>query len=373
MKIVGFFALAFFIPAFALAAELVNINTADATLLDTLPGIGPTYAARIIDYRAAHGPFAHTEDIQNVIGIGPSTYTDIAPLITVGVAQTPATPAQATSTPNTSAIEDTATSATAPATLSVRVSGDTDALLGVPLHLRVRVTTKGVSTQVSWSFGDGSAATGIVADKVYRYAGTYLVVVTATDGETVARDILTVTVKPAVVSVAVAVGEGIVLMNDSQERLDLSGWRLIVDTSSFHIPEGMTLLPEASALLPYAITRLPMSSEVTLAYPDGAVAAHTAPHTSGAIEEEAAQPSASVASLSGVQTVESVSTSISGTAYENTAVRAPAAATELAAAGAALSLLPEADPPPAGGLFRSPWTLSFIGLMALAGSAFIFL
>lgn len=68
----------------ALAEGLINVNTADAATLDTLPGIGPTKAQAIIDYREQNGPFASIEDIQNVSGIGPATYADIAPLITVG-------------------------------------------------------------------------------------------------------------------------------------------------------------------------------------------------------------------------------------------------------------------------------------------------
>lgn len=91
-QLIGLFALAVIVPAVAHAA-LININTADAALLDTLPGIGPAKAAAIIDYRTQHGPFVRTEDIQDVSGIGPSTYADIAPLITVGdVAPPPSQP-----------------------------------------------------------------------------------------------------------------------------------------------------------------------------------------------------------------------------------------------------------------------------------------
>jgi len=64
--------------------ELVNINTASSAELDTLPGIGPTTAQKIIDYRTQNGPFVNTEDIINVSGIGPGTYERIKTLITVG-------------------------------------------------------------------------------------------------------------------------------------------------------------------------------------------------------------------------------------------------------------------------------------------------
>ena len=64
--------------------ELVNINTASLEELDTLPGIGPTTAQKIIDYREQNGPFVSTEDIVNVSGIGPVSYERFKDLITVG-------------------------------------------------------------------------------------------------------------------------------------------------------------------------------------------------------------------------------------------------------------------------------------------------
>jgi competence protein ComEA len=65
-------------------AELININTATVEQLDTLPGIGPTTAQKIIDYRTTNGPFGTIEDILNVSGIGPATFDEIKNLITVG-------------------------------------------------------------------------------------------------------------------------------------------------------------------------------------------------------------------------------------------------------------------------------------------------
>jgi competence protein ComEA len=62
----------------------VNINNAGLAELDTIPGIGPVLAQRIIDYREQNGLFSSPEEIQNVSGIGPKTYEKMADYITIG-------------------------------------------------------------------------------------------------------------------------------------------------------------------------------------------------------------------------------------------------------------------------------------------------
>lgn len=52
----------------------VNINTADLTLLQTLNGVGPSTAQKIIDYRSANGKFKAIEDLKKVSGIGDKTF-----------------------------------------------------------------------------------------------------------------------------------------------------------------------------------------------------------------------------------------------------------------------------------------------------------
>lgn len=62
---------------------LVNINTADASRLCTLPGIGEGRARDIIAYREANGSFENCEDIMKVSGIKTSVYEKICDMITV--------------------------------------------------------------------------------------------------------------------------------------------------------------------------------------------------------------------------------------------------------------------------------------------------
>lgn len=61
----------------------VNINTADAAALSTLPGIGEVTAAKIVDDREANGPFSSIEDLQRVSGIGAKKYAELSARICV--------------------------------------------------------------------------------------------------------------------------------------------------------------------------------------------------------------------------------------------------------------------------------------------------
>lgn len=65
------------------SSGLININIANQAELDTLPGIGPALAERIIAYREANGPFQTIEDLKNISGIGDKKFADLQQLITV--------------------------------------------------------------------------------------------------------------------------------------------------------------------------------------------------------------------------------------------------------------------------------------------------
>ncbi len=62
---------------------LLNINTAAAAELQTLPNIGARMAERIIDHRTQHGDFASVDALQNVKGIGPKTIEKLRPFVDV--------------------------------------------------------------------------------------------------------------------------------------------------------------------------------------------------------------------------------------------------------------------------------------------------
>jgi competence protein ComEA len=65
-------------------AATVDLNTADESELAELPGIGPTLAARIVEFRTLNGPFASVDGLADVAGITPARLDELIPLISVG-------------------------------------------------------------------------------------------------------------------------------------------------------------------------------------------------------------------------------------------------------------------------------------------------
>ncbi|PLR78091.1 hypothetical protein CU633_07475 [Bacillus sp. V3-13] len=63
--------------------ELVNINTADPAALETLPGIGPSKSAAIIEYRETNGAFKTVDDLKSISGIGEKTFEKLKDKIIV--------------------------------------------------------------------------------------------------------------------------------------------------------------------------------------------------------------------------------------------------------------------------------------------------
>lgn len=75
-------------PAAAPAA--LNLNAATPEQLETLPGIGPRAAQRIVEYRTKNGGFKKVEDLMKIQGIGERSFLRLRPLVTVGSAKSDA-------------------------------------------------------------------------------------------------------------------------------------------------------------------------------------------------------------------------------------------------------------------------------------------
>jgi competence protein ComEA len=65
------------------ATTVVNLNSATLAELDSLPGVGPVIAQRILDWRAAHGGFTSVDQLRDVSGIGDRTFEHLRDLVTV--------------------------------------------------------------------------------------------------------------------------------------------------------------------------------------------------------------------------------------------------------------------------------------------------
>ncbi|HEY4501219.1 MAG TPA: helix-hairpin-helix domain-containing protein [Candidatus Paceibacterota bacterium] len=381
MRIIGLFVLAIIFPVFAYSAELININTADTTLLETLSGIGPSKAAGIISYRNGHGSFAKIEDIQNVSGIGPSTYAGIKEFITVGTSSSSSSSTTASSIPPDASGAVTATTTTvysgAPPeyipipTLRIITGGDRTVSSGADTAFTATVyDSKGNKRDdaiISWSFGDGMQRTGASVYHQYYNSGEYLAVVRAktSDGGDMQNEIVMI-VKDASINITSMSSRGITLTNNDSRTLDLSLWRLSMGGKEFKIPADTQILAGRTILFPSQVIELPIADEALLLYPSGEVATVYPP-------VQIMQPSSPQTSFNKVQTVEPFISATTNIQTHDEAVSAPTAAAELAAVGAALPAAAPAEQPRTGGLFSSPWFYSLLGVIALAGAAFIFI
>ncbi len=70
-------------PTAMSSGELVNLNTATLEQLQTLPGVGPVLAQRIIDHREQLGGFGSVADLRQVTGIGDARYNELKSRVTV--------------------------------------------------------------------------------------------------------------------------------------------------------------------------------------------------------------------------------------------------------------------------------------------------
>lgn len=70
--------------------ERIDLNSATSAELETLPGVGPRTAERILEYRREHGGFERIEDLMDVRGIGERTFLRLRPLVTVAAPESDA-------------------------------------------------------------------------------------------------------------------------------------------------------------------------------------------------------------------------------------------------------------------------------------------
>jgi len=75
------------VAATMVSTETINLNTATAAQIATLPGIGPKTADLVVQYRTKNGPFKKIEEVMNVRGIGEKSFLKIKDRLTVAAGQ----------------------------------------------------------------------------------------------------------------------------------------------------------------------------------------------------------------------------------------------------------------------------------------------
>jgi len=67
----------------ASADAVIDLNSATVDQLDTLPGVGPVLASRIVDWRTAHGRFTSVDELREVAGVGERKFADLSARVRV--------------------------------------------------------------------------------------------------------------------------------------------------------------------------------------------------------------------------------------------------------------------------------------------------
>lgn len=282
LLIIGTLFFLFAIPAYA--DHRVDINAASAEELDTLPGIGPAIAGRIIEYREGpDGPFETIEEISNVQGIGDpgsKSYEGLKGHITVSGASATSQPS-ATSQSAPAASASSSALENAPPAKNISVSAGADRTVFVGADSTFEAFVSGAlgeplpSARVVWSFGNGDHREGRSVRYNFAYPGTYVVVVDAVSGMYSATDRLTVTATPAALSVSAVTADYIALLNAGAVETDIGGWLLFSGGRQFQFPPHTVLLPGQEVFVSNKHTGLSGADPATVAlqYPNGLVAA----------------------------------------------------------------------------------------------------
>lgn len=345
-------AVLFLVALPAIADALVNINTADQAALESLNGIGPSKATAIIEYRTEHGPFASIEDIQNVSGIGPSTYANIKDFITVGdegqqssdeTQQDTDTQSQQQDTSQSVTTEDTQMKASAPTNSYVSppapsifadAGSDRTVIVGADTVFDARAYDRDQNNVVSpvrflWNFGDGATAEGESVLHHFSYPGRYAVFLDVAQNKEAVSDRIIVTAEPAKLAFRALPDGSVVIENDAGRDLDLSDWIVRQYAQLFMLPAHSVVLAGQSMHIPQQTLGFWANASSELAYPNGVSVLKA-----GESSSESAPPT--VASSAQTSAIASIS---SEPIYKTAAASVPPASPEIS--------VPDPDPSPA--------------------------
>src|SRR3989338_353649 len=277
----------FFLAVPVFADHSININTASLEALDTLPGVGPTIAQRIIDGR----PYASVEEISRVNGIGESgtkTYDDLVAHIVVSGGTSASTspspsPSPSSNSPSPAPSSPTPNPSPSPpqpplldAVLFADAGGKSLVIAGVDVEFKGRTynSDKKVveGARFAWNFGDGTTASGEIVFHTFQYPGRYAVVLTATKGGEKATSRFTVTAEEAAVELSVLLDGSVSLLNNGKNDADLSQWIVHSPIKDFSLPEDSHILAGQTMRISSGTLGFHAAAGVELRYPSGALA-----------------------------------------------------------------------------------------------------
>jgi len=236
-------------PATALA--LVNINTSSLDELDTLPGVGPATAQKIIDAR----PFSSVSDIELVAGIGgpgTKTYDDIIGLITISGTTVVVVDEEGVNgddeTPKTSSGQTSSSDKkiTYPV-IGLKVTATDIAHVNELVEFTAEPNDgrKNRLVRYSWNFGDGTTADTASPTHSYKYPGTYVVIVESyyLKEEKIARH--EIEILPVSVDISTNPLGAVTITNKGTEEINLHGMT-VSGKGEFNFPEYSILMPGKS-------------------------------------------------------------------------------------------------------------------------------
>jgi len=281
-----FFCSNFFNSNVVFATDKVNINTANATELDTIPEVGPATATKIITYRETIGPFIVIEDIMKVSGIKEATFAKLKDYITVGdnsadnlneeISTTTA------STTDSSVVSDGSnenSSNTSSNIVSVHyyqenlsdyneslnifeVSAGRERLayVGSPISFEIKYKSssdlKNKVPNGTWSFGDGTSLVGNKVIHTYKYPGEYNVVLNANLSElnSIARTKVKI-LKPSL-SFSILSDMAIEIFNHGTSEINLYGFKIMSSGQTYTFPLDTIISANKSVIFPAEYLKL---------------------------------------------------------------------------------------------------------------------
>lgn len=274
--------LIFFSVSPALASHSININTASASTLETLTGIGAVKAQAIVDYRSTNGDFNSIIEIQNVSGIGAATYDSIKDHITVSgggssnndeVEQDTGSESEGTQSSSSSSDREPREPVKGITILAPKVG-----YVNQPITFDVEPTagTKDRLVRYQWSFGDASMSDSKSPVHSYEHAGRYVVMVTSRylKEEKTARH--EIEIKTPEIKIERDLSGSVSVTNLGGEEIDIGGMKLSAE-NSFVFPKPTILLPGATLTVSSSKSKLGASSALAFLDQSGDVVASEMP------------------------------------------------------------------------------------------------